>query len=241
MPSTARALARTQITTDIVDAARRQLAEAGAQQLSLRAVAREVGVVSSAVYRYFPSRDDLLTRLIVDAYDGLADAITEAEAEPPRSDLRGRWRAASHGLRGWARARPHEYALAYGSPVPGYAAPETTIAPAARVPAVHFSILQEAAAAGALDAPGLSPSGRRGLDPQLRGQLETLVAQVAPDIPLDVLARALAAWTQLFGAISFELFGHLVGVMEPADAFFAHSVDLLADQVGLPPARGKGP
>ena len=78
-PPTARERARAELTREIKETARRHLAEHGAAALSLRAVAREIGMVSSAVYRYFPSRDDLLTALLVDAYDAVADAAEEAE------------------------------------------------------------------------------------------------------------------------------------------------------------------
>src|ERR1700754_758209 len=88
-----RARVRAELTREIVDVARRHLASEGAAALSLRAVARELGMASSAVYRYFPSRDDLLTTLIVEAYDALGTAAEKAEAAAPRTDLRARWRA----------------------------------------------------------------------------------------------------------------------------------------------------
>jgi len=113
---TARERVRAELTADIADAARRQLAEVGAAALSLRAVARELGMVSSAVYRYFPSRDDLLTRLIIDGYDDLG-ATAEA-ADRPSALPTERWLAVCRAVRGWAKAHPHEYALLYGSPSP---------------------------------------------------------------------------------------------------------------------------
>lgn len=235
MTVTARERARAEITAEIVDAARQQLAEVGAQQLSLRAVARQVGMVSSAVYRYFPSRDELLTRLIVEAYEGLAHRVETAEEGIPRTRYRARWRAACTAVRGWALEHPHEYALVYGSPVPGYAAPQTTVEPAARVAAALIAAIREAAAVGELDAPGVSASGRRGLGTDLQGQLRALAEQMAPELPLDVLVRVVMAWTQLFGMVSFELFGHFVGTMDPTEPFFDHTVEHLADLVGLPP------
>ena len=75
---TARERARAELTDEIKAVARRQLATVGAQGLSLRAVSRELGMVSSALYRYFPSRDDLLTVLIIDAYDALGEAAEAA-------------------------------------------------------------------------------------------------------------------------------------------------------------------
>ena len=131
MPPTARDRVRAELTREITDAARRQLAEVGASALSLRAVAREVGMVSSAVYRYFPSRDDLLTRLIIDGYDDLGSAAEKAD--DPTAAPRDRWMAVCRAVRHWAVAHPYEYALLYGSPVPGYAAPQDTIDPATRV------------------------------------------------------------------------------------------------------------
>src|SRR4051812_40311512 len=130
----ARARARIEVTAAIKDEARKQLAEDGATKLSLRAVARELGMVSSALYRYFPSRDDLLTALIVDAYDAVGEAAEHALAKQRKAaSPAARWIAVCRAVRAWALAHPHEYALIYGSPVPGYTAPEATIGPAARV------------------------------------------------------------------------------------------------------------
>jgi AcrR family transcriptional regulator len=226
MRATARERARAEITAEIKDEARRQLAATGAQ-LSLRAVARELGMVSSALYRYFPSRDDLLTALIIDAYDALALTAEEADAAAaavPGSGARDRWRACCHAIRGWARAHPHEYALIYGSPVPGYHAPQDTVAHAARVATALAILLTGAAGAG---------SGER-LPGQLAGQAGLLADAVAPGVPADVVARGLIAWTQLFGMISFELFGQLVGSADPADDFFGFAIEQTADLVGLP-------
>src|SRR5579859_6882260 len=117
-PRTARERARAELTREIKEEARRQLAEVGANGLSLRAVARELGMVSSALYRYYPSRDDLLTALIIDAYNALGDAAERAIAATAGPSAR-QWLAACHAVRGWAVSRPHEYALIYGSPVPG--------------------------------------------------------------------------------------------------------------------------
>src|SRR5215470_10195637 len=160
---TARQRARAELTREIKEAARRQLAETGAPQLSLRAVARELGMVSSALYRYFPSRDDLLTALIIDAYDSLGEAAEAAAAEAngtggPRSG----WRAVCHAVRDWARANPHEYALIYGSPVPGYRAPRDTVAPAARVPLVLGQLVRDSCAAQAASSAGTAAAPPEG-------------------------------------------------------------------------------
>src|SRR6187549_280436 len=120
---------RVENTEAIKAVAREHLARDGAASLSLRAVARDVGMVSSAVYRYFPSRDDLLTALIVDSYLSLGAEVHAAAQR--RGTVEHRVLACGHAVREWAVTRPHEWALLFGSPVPGYAAPEDTIDPAA--------------------------------------------------------------------------------------------------------------
>lgn len=222
---TARERARDELTREIKAEARRQLAVEGAQRLSLRAVARELGMVSSALYRYFPSRDDLLTALIIDAYNALGDRAEAAAAAHPAAAPRARWRAVCHAVRAWAIDRPHEYALLYGTPVPGYAAPAETIAPAARVLRALAVVLPPHA-----DPPG----PLRPLAPELGVQVHVVAEALAPELPPPLLARALAVLTQLFGMISFELFGHFVGSLDPADAFFSHTVEAMADYLGLP-------
>ena len=222
---TARERVRAELTAEITAAARRQLAEVGAAALSLRAVAREVGMASSAVYRYFPSRDDLLTRLIIDGYDALGEAAEAADdpAAPPEQ----RWSAVCGAVRDWARAHPHEYALLYGSPVPGYSAPQDTVPAASRVGIVLGRILGDAARAGRLSGGGVRVPGLLG-----DAAVEVL-GQDAPGIDDAVRVRALLAWSSLFGTVSFELFGHLVGSVEDADAYFARAVAELGALIGL--------
>jgi AcrR family transcriptional regulator len=228
--TTARERVRAELVAEIKQAARRQLAEAGADRLSLRAVARELGMVSSAIYRYFPSRDDLLTALIIDAYNTMGYAAEAAYREAGKP-ARDRWRAVYGAVRDWARAHPREYALLYGSPVPGYRAPQDTVPPATRVARLLAGLIHECWTAGTLapasDGPPLSPT--------LRDQAERVAEALAPELPAPVVVRAVIAWTQLYGMISFELFGHLVGSVDPSDEFFRHATDQLADFVGLPP------
>src|SRR5258705_8620656 len=131
--ATLRSRVRAEMTEEIKQTARRQLAAAGASNLSLRAVARDMGLVSSGIYRYFGSRDELLTALILDAYNALGAAVEAAQAQVDRTELVGRYNAACHAVRDWALAHPHEYALTYGSPVPGYVAPSETVGPASRM------------------------------------------------------------------------------------------------------------
>ncbi|KOG39815.1 TetR/AcrR family transcriptional regulator [Streptomyces resistomycificus] len=221
----ARARARTEITAAIKDEARRQLADEGAARLSLRAVARELGMVSSALYRYFPSRDDLLTALIIDAYDSLGETAEAAHAAAADAGAVRRWSAVCEAVRTWALGHPHEYALIYGSPVPGYVAPKTTVPAASRVGLVLIGILRDAHQGPGLAVPPLAP--------ELRPEADRMTADLAPDLPPETVAALVAAWAQLYGLIGFELFGQFKGVVEDRDPFFRHAVDRLAHGVGL--------
>jgi AcrR family transcriptional regulator len=233
VPRTARERARAEITDEILASARRHLATDGAPALSLRAIARDLGMASSAVYRYVTSRDELVTRLIIDAYDSLGAAAEAAEVDIARGDLGGRWSALCRAVREWALAHPNEYALIYGSPVPGYVAPPDTIAPASRVANLLVRILVDATVSGSLattitadqvpaeDASALSP----------------IRAFIGVEVPDALIQRGLMAWSALYGTVSFELFGQLHNVVgeEPGDreAYFAECVRRWAQQVGI--------
>jgi len=232
----ARERARKEVTAAIKEEASRQLAAEGAARLSLRAVARELGMVSSALYRYFPSRDDLLTALIIDAYDAIGAAAEQALAAVDRKATRAgraadpldRWVAVCVGARDWAVAHPHEYALIYGSPVPGYSAPQDTVGPASRVGLALVGVARDASTAGTLAEPhGRAPVGAVHADAAL------LASRLAPDLPVASIAALVAAWAQVFGLISFEVFGQFNQVVEARGPFFEHATAGLATQVGL--------
>jgi AcrR family transcriptional regulator len=229
-PRTARQRARAEITAEILDTGRRHLAQDGAAALSLRAVARDLGMVSSAVYRYVPNRDALLTMLIIDAYDAVGARVEEAEAARARTDYVGRFLATCDALRTWALANPHEYSLIYGSPVPGYAAPADTIAPATRVPVVLLSILFDQTADGAVGPAQTLP-------PAVAASIAPFRAFAGGQASDDLLVRGLASWGTLLGTVSLELFGHLHNVVEedPAarSAFFDHQMRQVATGLGL--------
>lgn len=229
-PRTARERARAELTAEIKHRAMAQLAEGGGGSLSLRAIAREMGMASSALFRYFPSRDALLTALIIDSYDALADAVEAAEAAVHDATVLDRWVAICHGVRDWAVAHPHEYALIFGSPIPGYAAPEDTIAPAARVPVLLSGLLGDLLTSGAYDPTAVDP-----VPDDIAASVAPVMASLAgaPGVPADLMVRGLMAWTYLFGAVSFELFGHRHDVVADHRTFFDHEVRRLAAALGI--------
>jgi AcrR family transcriptional regulator len=226
----ARERARAEITSEILAAARRQLATDGAPGLSLRAIAREIGMVSSAVYRYVASRDELLTLLIIESYDSLGAAV-EAAAAPRRGRRPAqRFLAAARAVRAWALEHPHEYALLYGSPVPGYEAPVDTIGPASRTTLALVGVVADAQRDGSLD---VSNAIVRDVPRALRADLEAVRAAVGADLGDPAIVSMLAAWTQLFGLVSFELFGQTRNVIEQHAALFDTTVLAMARGIGL--------
>jgi AcrR family transcriptional regulator len=215
---------------EIKAVARRHLAAEGAN-LSLRAVARDMGMVSSALYRYFASRDDLLTALILDGYNSLGEAAEAADATvTDRAQLRARWLSATRAVREWALSNPAEYALLYGSPVPGYAAPQDTVAAAARTPVVLARILADGWASGAVAAPGLRSSP---LPDPVRADMARAGAQIAPGVPEELFHTGLTCWVHVFGLVSFELFGQFNNVIDARAEFFGQQMELMADLMGI--------
>ena len=214
-------------TETIKAVARRLLADKGVASLSLREVAREMGVVSSALYRYFATRDELLTALVFDAYSDLGATVEAADVTSEGLPPRVRWRRACGAVRSWARAHPHEWALLYGTPLPGYVAPPRTIAAAARVTVVLGRILDEAHDA--------APPRRRVTDaPDVATFLDVdALAAIVPHLGVPQYVGALSGWTTIMGAVSFELFGHYVGSVTNGDAWFAALSDHVADQLGI--------
>ena len=234
-PRTPRERARAQTVADIVRLGREHLALHGAAALSLRAVARDLGVVSSAVYRYVESREELLTLLLVDAYNELGDEVAAAVGAVPEDDFGGRFAALGRAVRDWALREPSRYALLFGSPVPGYRAPaERTTGPGTRVIIALIGILDSAFRAGRLAAPGRrSPAVAAGL----ARDLEKIRAEFGLAVPDDLLARGTLAWTSVFGAVSFEVFGQYgADTFTAREELFGHHLAVLADVAGLPAA-----
>lgn len=220
---------RRELTQAIVSEARRQLATEGAAGLSLRSVSRELGMASSAIYRYVASRDELLTLLIVDAYDAMATAVERAVARVASRGPDERFRTFALALRRWSLAHPHEYALIYGSPVPGYRGTAETTRAAARLTTVLAGLLREGA--NPVSPATSDPEPPRVLWPDMARLLATPVFAGADGrpatLPRPVLMRGLMVWVELFGLISFELFGQFTDTIERTDQLYLHAVNLM--------------
>jgi len=229
-PTVTRAEARSAQIETIKVVSRRLIAEKGVSGLSLREVAREMGLVSSALYRYFATRDELLTALILDAYNDLGAAVERCDRRFSERQPRERWRQTALAIRRWAKRHPHEYALIYGTPVPNYVAPPATIEAATRVTSVLSRILAD-------DWIRPRSSHRRvepphGPRPSTFLEVESLSLYLG-GVPPSMYVKALMAWTQIFGFISFDLFGHYVGSVRNLNLMFDEVIDELADSLGL--------
>ncbi len=227
--STPRARARAQTEAEILRIGREHLATTGPAGLSLRAIARELGVVSSAVYRYVASRDELLTRLVIDAYQDLGDAVDAALESVDVTDFAARLRTLAHAVRDWARSEPATYALLFGTPVPGYEAPgDRTTEPGTRVIRALVDIVEaawQARAVAELPASTVPASVSTDAD-QVR-------AAFGVTVPDDLVVRTTVVWAGVFGLVNFEIFGQYGEAFTDVAALFDLQVTVLVESLGL--------
>jgi AcrR family transcriptional regulator len=201
---------RAQVRAEIKQAALRQLAESGPGGLSVSAIGKELGVSGPALYRYFAGRDDLLTELVIDAYNDLADALSAAISHAPGQEPRARLEAMVRGYRSWALAEPHRYRLLFGPPLPGYDAHAERLV-AASVAAMNLLLGTLREAGDRAPAPPSQP-----LASQLTAWAQTHAADVDPAIAL----RAILIWSRLHGLVSLEIAGNFASMGIDPDQIF---------------------
>lgn len=205
--------------------ARAELAKAGPVALSMRAIARDAGMVSSAIYRYYPTREALLTALIIESYGELAQVLEEAgpattaegadgDGAAPAGSPGETWARRADALRRWALANPHQFQLIYGTPIPNYQAPPETIPAAARVAGLFLEL-----APPVPESSGGSPAA-----PDAESPVEEALAEQLADLGGAAAAPVLASLSQLIGHISLELAGHFTGTADPADHLWTYVV-----------------
>jgi len=209
-PETPRQRYRTQVQEEIKKHAWEQIATAGASALSLNAIAKQMGMSGPALYRYFANRDELITALIRDAYQSLSDTVRGAAADG------GGLRGLAHALRTWALDDPQRYLLIYGTPVPGYQAPEDTTRLANEV----MAALLDASAAGGFRALPPSP---------LQDHLADHSTWAGPHSARpENVHRALICWTRLHGVLSLEVSGQFHGMGFDPALLYAAEVEAIA-------------
>jgi AcrR family transcriptional regulator len=238
-PRTARERVREELTAEILAVARTHLAREGPAGLSLRSIARDLEIAPSALYRYFDGRDALITALILAAFESLATeaeraaeaaakAAAKATAKSGGSDAE-RFLAVPRALRRWALARPHEWGLVFGTPVPGYEAPQDTIGPYARVAAAMARPVVEAEEAGRLRP----DHGGRSVPDALRAAVAPVTEGLLPGLPPGTVVRVVQAWAAILGTISLEVFGHWRNTVLDTGEFFESTVRDAAETLGL--------
>jgi AcrR family transcriptional regulator len=213
---------RAETIADIKAAALRQMAAEGAPTLSLRGVARDVGMSPAGLYRYYDGIDGLLTDLITDAYADLADAVTEATTGD--GDPFERITAAVHAYRGWALAQPERFLLIFGTPIPGYSAPEggPTVEQNRRMGAALFAVGVEAWQRGLLAVPPLA----RPVEPA-----EVAMAGEIGGVPPELLPVLLGMWARFHGLVMLEVTGQLHWLYPDPGTFFAGEVTRMVDEL----------
>ncbi len=223
---------RAATVTEIKELAWQQLAEVGAAALSLRAIAGEMGMTSSALYRYFASRDDLLNALVVDGFSSLADALEAAEAELDDNPGTNRWLPLASAHRRWALQHPTQYALIYSAPVAGLASgTDEREAQMKRGVSVLFRCMIKAVAGREFDPSAMEAT----ITPAFRKRLQEWRTKLGFNLPPAALAGCMFAWMHLHGAISLELSGHLASEFQPADELFDQQMRQVLVVLGSPP------
>ncbi|WP_406288570.1 TetR/AcrR family transcriptional regulator [Embleya sp. NBC_00896] len=229
-----RARFREQTRAEIKEIALRQLADGGMEGVALTRIAKQLGMSGPALYRYFASRDDLLSALIRDAYDDLASAIEAAATAAARKRPRARLHALGAAHRGWAVEQPHRYLLIAGTPLPGYTAPPDTLLRARAALAPFLTVYAEGVPSPSI-APVVGQMQTWARDePAVRAWLEGAGGAAGdPDNAGPALAGAVLTWTQLHGIVGLEVAGQFTGMGHTAPILLASALDTLADGFGL--------
>jgi AcrR family transcriptional regulator len=200
---------------EIKEVARRQMAQFGTATLSLRAIAQEMKMTAPAIYRYFESRDALITALIVDAFNALAEALEIARDNHPNTDAIERLVAVMLAYREWAVTYPSDFQLIYGNPIPGYHAPRDVTVPAVvRGWVVTMGLLHEIMQTHPLRPPYTS------MPEELRAHFERMIADSGYPISEQVFHLGIMMWTQVHGIIMLELFNHLQANVGDVDLYY---------------------
>ncbi|MFD9482990.1 TetR/AcrR family transcriptional regulator [Streptomyces sp. NPDC059991] len=225
---------RAETTAEIKKVALALMASGGPDAITLRAIAREMGMTANAIYGYFPARDDLVTTLINDVYTALADAVDAAWEAAPAADPAAGIEAWANAFRTWALVNPQGFRLIYGDPVPGYQAPAGGPAPdAARRVCTGLTALAAAAWPHARHLYKDSTFGWPDFDPGLLDK----VRPAFPDLPPAAVALALRMWGHLHGLVSLEVYGHLRTQTTSPQKLFLEELDQLIKVLGIPRGR----
>ena len=214
---------------EIKSAARRLLVGGGVAAVGLRAVARELGLTPPALYRYFPSHEELIGALIVDLYDELTAALMslqDNDADP----IWAHGCPARAGLRDWALAHPAEFSLLFGAPVPDPDADGHEDLPGHQA-AMRFAAVFKALVSQVWHQKPFPHPSEQDLGPELVAQLSRK-AEYFDGMPPGAIYLALNYWTRLYGLICMEVFGQLHWALEDAGAYFEAQLFEIGEALG---------
>ncbi|MFI5064417.1 MAG: TetR/AcrR family transcriptional regulator [Streptosporangiales bacterium] len=231
---------RAETSAEIKQAARRILIEQGPGAVTLRAIAREIGMTAPALYRYFGSHEDLLRHVVGDIFTELGADIARAIDEAAGDGMTGKMVAACREFRRWALGHQAEFGLLFGTPLPTLEAThdDAVTECAARFSGVFFSLFYELWHKRPFPVPADDE-----IDPVLRDQLARYRDALGVDLPLGAGLTFLRCWVRLYGTVTLEVFGHLHFALDDPAPMFEITLRELAGMVGLqyPPPRGARP
>jgi AcrR family transcriptional regulator len=207
---------RAQVRQEVKQAALAQLAQAGPAAVSISAIGKQLGVSGPALYRYFASRDELLTELVIDAYRDLADALAAGGGRAGGQEPRARFEAAARAYRSWALEQPHRYRLLFGPPLPGYDAHAQRIVDAAQA---AMNVLLASSDEQSLGEAG-DRTGEAGLPQPLASQLAAWAQPHDPAASPVSALRAVLTWSRLHGLVSLEIAGNFASMGLDAGQLF---------------------
>lgn len=230
MPRPRKEETRSATAEQIKAAARRQMGELGTAGLSLRGIARELGITAPAIYNYFPRLDDLITALIVDAFTALAEAMEVAGTQA--EGVGGRFAAIIRAYRAWAVTHPTDFQLIYGNPIPGYAAPAELTGPLAQRPFSQlFSLLQTGWQAGQITL----PAEYQPVPPEVAAHVAAFQQRAGLALPEVLICVLLSGWARIHGQVMLELFHHSQPFIGDPGAFYELELTAYLRRLGLAP------
>jgi AcrR family transcriptional regulator len=220
-------------TAEIKATARRLLVDEGPDALTLRAIARGMGMTAPALYRYFGSHEELVGAVCFDLLDEITRTLEQARDSVGPDDPLGRLMAACRAFRGWSLGHPREFHLVFASAGSAPPAGHEMVGADLSFGAVFLGIFVEIWAAAPFATPPeeVLPEG-------LVAQLAAFSAYVQHVLPMGALAAYLSGWVRLYGAVTIEVFGHLGFALTDAEPMFEAMLAEMRRQLTTPPAAG---
>jgi len=221
---------REETVQEIKNLAWQQLAEVGADQLSLRKISRDMRMSSAAIFRYFESRQALLTSLIQDAFESINMSIAKDVEASQDLPIFEQVASACRAYRAWALAHPAHYAIIYGSPIQDYSPDWTNLTASAQgTLEIFIKLLIDALNNGEIEL----NEKNLPFDPTLQSQMQTIISMRAYNVPPEILYMVIKGWTVLHGLVSLEVFNHITPMLPDPSAFFEQTIHDLLQQIGF--------